>query len=260
MFAHGFAIHYSQIVPPKDVDVAMVAPKSPGHMVRRMSIRRARACLRFSPCFQDVTGKAETLTLSYANAHGQHARGRLADDLCRGDRDRPVSVSRPCSAAASPRWCKTGFETLVEAGYQPELRVFRVSCTRLKLIVDLMYQGGMSYMRYSVSDTAEYGDYTAGPRVIDEHTRATMRALLLSDIQDGSVRHALDFGKPGGPPQLQRDASRNARKHQIEHGRRGTALDDGLAPAESRRGGTRHGHTSCVQRIDDRDDRMRNPP
>ncbi|MBA3826736.1 MAG: ketol-acid reductoisomerase [Ktedonobacterales bacterium] len=211
MFAHGFAIHYSQIVPPKDVDVAMVAPKSPGHMVRRIYQEGAGAPSLFA-VFQDVTGAAETLTLSYANALGSTRAGVLRTTFAE-ETETDLFGEQAVLCGGVTALVQTGFETLVEAGYQPELAYFEC-LHELKLIVDLMYQGGMSYMRYSVSDTAEYGDYTAGPRVIDEHTRATMRQLL-ADIQDGSFATRWILENQAGRPSFNA-MRRNARKHPIE--------------------------------------------
>lgn len=211
MFAHGFAIHYSQIVPPKDVDVAMVAPKSPGHMLRRIYEEGAGVPSLFA-VFQDVTGEAETLTLSYANGIGSTRAGVLRTTFAE-ETETDLFGEQAVLCGGVTALVQTGFETLVEAGYQPELAYFEC-LHELKLIVDLMYQGGMSYMRYSVSDTAEYGDYTAGPRVIDERTRATMRALL-SDIQDGTFATRWILENQAGRPSFNA-MRRNARNHQIE--------------------------------------------
>ena len=169
-FAHGFNIHFGQIEPPDDVDVIMIAPKGPGHMVRRVFTEGSGV-----PCLiavhQDASGKAQG---HRARVGGRASAARAPASSRRPSRRRPrptSSASRPCCAAASTHLVQAGFETLVEAGYQPEIAYFEC-LHELKLIVDLMYEGGMAKMRDSISNTAEYGDYVTGPRIVtDETTR-----------------------------------------------------------------------------------------
>ncbi|HKD73966.1 MAG TPA: ketol-acid reductoisomerase [Ktedonobacterales bacterium] len=211
MFAHGFAIHYSQVVPPKDIDVAMVAPKSPGHMLRRIYTEGAGVPSLWA-VHQDVTGNAETLTLSYASAIGSTRAGVLRTTFAE-ETETDLFGEQAVLCGGLTSLIRAGFETLVSAGYQPELAYFEC-LHEMKLIVDLIYQGGISYMRYSISDTAEYGDFTAGPRLIDDHVRATMRKLL-DDIQDGSFATRWILENQAGRPSF--NAMRRAgRQHQIE--------------------------------------------
>jgi ketol-acid reductoisomerase len=182
MFAHGFNIRYELIHPPAGVDVSMVAPKGPGHLVRwTYADGQGVPCL--FAVHQDATGTARARTLAYARGIGGTRAGVLETTFAEEtETDLFGEQAVLCGGVSS--LVKAGFETLVEAGYQPELAYFEVM-HELKLIVDLMYQGGLSYMRYSVSDTAEYGDYVSGPKVVNESSRQAMRALL-KDIQDGS--------------------------------------------------------------------------
>jgi len=182
MFAHGFNIRYALIEPPAGVDVSMVAPKGPGHLVRRTYVDGQGVPCLFA-VHQDATGTARARTLAYARGIGGTRAGVLETTFAEEtETDLFGEQAVLCGGVSS--LVKAGFETLVEAGYQPELAYFEVM-HELKLIVDLMYQGGLSYMRYSVSDTAEYGDYVSGPKVVNETSRAAMRSLL-KDIQDGS--------------------------------------------------------------------------
>jgi ketol-acid reductoisomerase len=182
MFAHGFNIRYELIQPPAGVDVSMVAPKGPGHLVRRTYTDGQGVPCLFA-VHQDATGRARARTLAYARGIGGTRAGVLETTFAEEtETDLFGEQAVLCGGVSS--LVKAGFETLVEAGYQPELAYFEVM-HELKLIVDLMYQGGLSYMRYSVSDTAEYGDYVSGPKVVNETSREAMRALL-KDIQDGS--------------------------------------------------------------------------
>ena len=182
MFAHGFNIRYELVAPPAGVDVSMVAPKGPGHLVRSTF-----AAGQGVPCLfavhQDATGRARARTLAYARGIGGTRAGVLETTFAE-ETETDLFGEQAVLCGGISSLVKAGFDTLVDAGYQPELAYFEVM-HELKLIVDLMYQGGLSYMRYSVSDTAEYGDYVSGPKVIDERVRATMRSLL-SDIRDGS--------------------------------------------------------------------------
>ncbi|MGH7723075.1 MAG: ketol-acid reductoisomerase [Candidatus Dormibacteria bacterium] len=182
LFAHGFTIRFAQISPPEGVDVAMVAPKGPGHLVRRTFVDGQGV-----PCLvavhQDATGTAWQRTLAYASGIGGTRAGCLRTTFAE-ETETDLFGEQAVLCGGISSLVKAGYETLVDAGYQPELAYFEVM-HELKLIVDLMYQGGLSYMRYSVSDTAEFGDYVSGPRVVDERTRATMRSIL-AEIQDGS--------------------------------------------------------------------------
>jgi len=182
MFAHGFNIRYELIHPPAGVDVSMVAPKGPGHLVRwTYADGQGVPCL--FAVHQDATGKARARTLAYARGIGGTRAGVLETTFAEEtETDLFGEQAVLCGGVSS--LVKAGFETLTEAGYQPELAYFEVM-HELKLIDDLMYQGGLSYMRYSVSDTAEYGDYVSGPKVVNESSRQAMRALL-KDIQDGT--------------------------------------------------------------------------
>jgi len=182
MFAHGFNIHFGQIVPPKDADVTMIAPKCPGHMLRRLYTEGSGPPALVA-VHQDASGKAKQIALAYARGLGCAKAGVLETTFAEEtETDLFGEQTVLCGGVSS--LVKAGFETLVEAGYQPEIAYFECF-HELKLIVDLMYQGGLSYMRYSVSDTAEYGDYTRGPRVINEMTKDEMREIL-AEIQDGT--------------------------------------------------------------------------
>jgi ketol-acid reductoisomerase len=211
MFAHGFAIHFSQVIPPKNIDVAMVAPKGPGHMLRRIYQEGAGVPALWA-IYQDVTGEAEKLTLSYAHALGSTRAGVLRTTFAE-ETETDLFGEQAVLCGGMTALVQAGFETLVEAGYQPELAYFECM-HEMKLIVDLMYQGGMSYMRYSVSDTAEFGDYTAGPRIINDDVRATMKKLL-KDIQDGSFATRWVLENQAGRPSFNA-MRRAAREHQIE--------------------------------------------
>jgi ketol-acid reductoisomerase len=182
LFAHGFTIRFGQIQAPEGVDVGMVAPKGPGHLVRRTF-----ADGQGVPCLvaveQDATGTAWQRTLAYASGIGGTRAGCLRTTFAE-ETETDLFGEQAVLCGGISSLVKAGYETLVDAGYQPELAYFEVM-HELKLIVDLMYQGGLSYMRYSVSDTAEFGDYVSGPKVVDARTRQTMRGIL-SDIQDGT--------------------------------------------------------------------------
>ena len=182
MFAHGFSIHFSQIVPPVEVDVSMIAPKCPGHMLRRLYVEGSGAPALVA-VHQDASGKAKETALAYAKGIGC-ARAGVLETTFAEETETDLFGEQTVLCGGVSSLIKAGFETLIEAGYQPEIAYFEV-CHELKLIVDLIYQGGLSYMRYSVSDTAEYGDYTRGPRVIDELVKEEMRQIL-TEVQNGS--------------------------------------------------------------------------
>lgn len=182
MFAHGFNIHYKQIVPPPFVDVAMVAPKSPGHRMRDL-FTRGLGVPALVAVHQDVSGQARPLALAYAKAVGC-TRAGVIETTFKEETETDLFGEQAVLCGGVSSLIKAGFETLVKAGYQPEVAYFEC-LHELKLIVDLIYQGGLSWMRYSVSDTAEFGDYTRGPRVIDDHVRQQM-AQILKEVQDGT--------------------------------------------------------------------------
>ncbi|MBI4234191.1 MAG: ketol-acid reductoisomerase [Chloroflexi bacterium] len=182
MFAHGFNIHFKQIQPPPTVDVSMVAPKAPGHRMREV-FTRGLGVPALLAVQQDVSGRARETALAYAKGVGSTRAGVL-ETTFKEETETDLFGEQTVLCGGVSSLVKAGFETLVEAGYQPEVAYFECM-HELKLIVDLMYQGGLNYMRYSVSDTAEYGDYTRGPRVIDDHVKQQMRQIL-KDIQDGS--------------------------------------------------------------------------
>ncbi|WP_066292716.1 ketol-acid reductoisomerase [Bacillus sp. FJAT-29937] len=181
MFAHGFNVHFNQIVPPADCDVLLVAPKGPGHLVRRTFEQDAGVPALFA-IHQDVTGEAKELALAYAKAIGSLRAGAL-ETTFKEETETDLFGEQAVLCGGLTALVKAGFETLVEAGYQPELAYFE-TLHELKLIVDLMYEGGMAGMRYSVSDTAEWGDFVTGPRIVDARVKEEMKAVL-KDIQDG---------------------------------------------------------------------------
>jgi ketol-acid reductoisomerase len=181
MFAHGFNIRFNTITVRPDVDVSMVAPKSPGHRVRELYVEGAGTPALFA-VHQNATGKAKELTLSYAKGIGVTRAGVIETTFAE-ETETDLFGEQAVLCGGVSALVKAGFETLVEAGYQPEVAYFEC-LHELKLIVDLMYQGGLNYMRYSVSDTAEYGDYTGGPRLITANTKAEMKHML-DDIRSG---------------------------------------------------------------------------
>jgi ketol-acid reductoisomerase len=212
MTAHGFSLHYSQIIPPPDIDVAMVAPKSPGHMMRRLFVEGVGVPALWA-VYQDATGSAEALTLAYARAVGATRAGVLRTTIAE-ETETDLFGEQAVLCGGVTSLIRAAFEILVEAGYQPELAYFECM-HEMKLIVDLMYQGGMSYMRYSVSDTAEFGDYVSGPRIIDQHVRDEMRKVL-QEIQNGSFATRWILENQAGRPSFQAMRRANA-QHQIEH-------------------------------------------
>ncbi len=182
MFAHGFNIRFGTIAPPQDVDVTMVAPKAPGHRVREVFVEGGGTPALLA-IHQDASGHAKALALSYAKGIGATRAGVIETTFAE-ETETDLFGEQTVLCGGVSALIKAGFETLVEAGYQPEIAYFEC-LHELKLIVDLIYRGGLNYMRYSVSDTAEYGDYTGGPRIITPQTRETMRQML-REIQDGS--------------------------------------------------------------------------
>lgn len=182
MFSHGFNVHYKQIVPPANVDVFMVAPKGPGHLVRRV-FQEGRGVPALVAVHQDYTGQAKALALAYAKGIGA-TRAGVIETTFKEETETDLFGEQAVLCGGVTALIKAGFETLVEAGYQPEIAYFEC-LHELKLIVDLIYEGGFSWMRYSISDTAQYGDLTRGPRIIDAHVRAEMRRIL-EEIQTGA--------------------------------------------------------------------------
>jgi ketol-acid reductoisomerase len=211
MFAHGFNIHFGRIVPPADVDVSMIAPKSPGHILRDM-YKAGIGVPALIAVHQDASGQARDVALAYAKGLGCTRAGVLGTTF-REETETDLFGEQAVLCGGVSALVVAGFETLVEAGYQPELAYFEV-LNELKLIVDLMYQGGLKYMRYSVSDTAEYGDYVSGPKIIDERVRESMHQIL-QDIQSGKFANQwMDENEAGRPNFVQ---MRNAAQtHQIE--------------------------------------------
>jgi len=196
MFAHGFNIHYGQIIPPSDIDVSMIAPKCPGHMLRQLYTEK-KGPPAIVAVHQDVSGKAKDIALAYAKGIGCSRAGVIETTFAE-ETETDLFGEQTVLCGGISALIKAGFETLVEAGYQPEIAYFEV-CHELKLITDLIYQGGLAYMRYSVSDTAEYGDYTRGPRVIDEMVKDEMWQIL-AEIQDGSFAKEWILENQAGRP------------------------------------------------------------
>ncbi|MFR1831970.1 MAG: ketol-acid reductoisomerase [Lachnospiraceae bacterium] len=182
MFAHGFAIHFGQIVPPKNVDVTMIAPKAPGHTVRS-EYQRGRGTPCLVAVYQDATGKAKEKALAYGLAIGG-ARAGILETTFRVETETDLFGEQAVLCGGVCALMKAGFETLVEAGYAPENAYFEC-IHEMKLIVDLIYESGFAGMRYSISNTAEYGDYITGPKIITDDTKKAMKKIL-SDIQDGT--------------------------------------------------------------------------
>ena len=181
MFAHGFNIHFNEIQPPADIDVTMIAPKAPGHRVREL-FTEGVGVPGLVAVHQDASGKAKEQALAYALALGCLKAG-VIETTFKEETESDLFGEQAVLCGGAAALIQAGFDTLVEAGYAPEIAYFEC-LHELKLIVDLIYEGGLGYMRYSVSDTAEYGDYTRGPRVINEQTRAEMKKIL-SEIQSG---------------------------------------------------------------------------
>lgn len=182
LFSHGFNIHYGQIVPPKEIDVVMIAPKGPGHLVRR-EYEKGAGVPSLLAIHQDFTKKAKKTALAYAKGLGA-TRAGVIETTFKEETETDLFGEQSVLCGGVSELIKAGFDTLVEAGYQPEIAYFEC-LHELKLIVDLMYEGGLSYMRYSVSDTAEYGDLTRGKRIITQETRREMKRIL-DEVQNGN--------------------------------------------------------------------------
>jgi ketol-acid reductoisomerase len=216
MFAHGFNVHFATITPPADVDVTMIAPKGPGHLVRR-TYEQGIGTPALVAVHQDATGKALDRALAYAAGIGV-ARAGVIETTFKEETETDLFGEQVVLCGGTTSLVKSGFDTLVAAGYQPEIAYFEC-LHELKLIVDLMYEGGMSWMRYSISDTAEYGDYTRGPRVVDDATREEMRRIL-DEIQSGQFAKEWIAEADAGFPEFKRLRSQ-ARTSQLEDVGRG---------------------------------------
>jgi len=197
-FAHGLNIHFGLIEAPADVDVIMIAPKGPGHLVRRTYVEGGGVPALIAVA-QDATGKAKELALSYAAAIGG-ARAGVLETTFAEETETDLFGEQVVLCGGLTSLVQAGFETLVEAGYQPEMAYFEC-LHEVKLIVDLMYEEGIAGMRYSISDTAEYGDLTRGPKVIDEHVRENMRKIL-SDVRDGTFAKEMMDEEAAGRPRF----------------------------------------------------------
>lgn len=208
MFAHGFNIRFGTITPPKSVDVTMIAPKGPGHRVRE-TFQAGGGVPALLAVHQDASGKAEQQALAYAKGIGATRAGVLVTTFAE-ETETDLFGEQAVLCGGVSELVKAGFETLVSAGYQPEVAYFEC-LHELKLIVDLMYRGGLNYMRYSISDTAEYGDYVSGPRVVDDRTREEMKKIL-GDIQSGSFAKKWIAENEAGRPKF--EATREKEREQ----------------------------------------------
>lgn len=211
VFAHGFNIHYKQIVPPADVDVFLVAPKGPGHLVRRTYTEGAGVPALIG-VYQDATGNAKDLALAWAKGIGS-ARAGVLETTFKEETETDLFGEQAVLCGGVTHLIKAGFETLVEAGYQPESAYFEC-LHEMKLIVDLIYEGGFSNMRYSISDTAEWGDYVSGPRVITEDVKANMKKVL-EDIQSGKFAKEWLEENANGRPRYN-EYKKREQEHPIE--------------------------------------------
>ena len=211
MFAHGFNIHYKTIVPPSTVDVSMVAPKAPGHRMREV-FTKGSGVPGLLAIHQDISGKAHDIGMAYARGVGCTRAGVL-ETTFKEETETDLFGEQAVLCGGVTALIKAAFETLIEAGYQPESAYFECM-HELKLIVDLLYQGGMEYMRYSVSDTAEYGDYTRGPMVVDDQVKENMRKVL-AKVQDGSFAREWIAENDEGRPRFNRLRREND-EHPIE--------------------------------------------
>lgn len=210
-FAHGFNIHFDVIAPPKEVDVFLVAPKGPGHLVRR-TFSEGFAVPALFAVYQDATGNAQATALSYAKGIGATRVGVL-ETTFKEETETDLFGEQAVLCGGLTSMIEAGFETLVEAGYQPELAYFEV-CHELKLIVDLIYEGGFKKMRHSISNTAEYGDYVSGARVITAQAKENMKAVL-TDIQNGQFAKGFIEDNQNGFPEFHKMREENG-NHQIE--------------------------------------------
>ncbi|WP_250464174.1 ketol-acid reductoisomerase [Microbulbifer litoralis] len=210
-FAHGFNVHFELIEPPKDVDVIMIAPKGPGHTVRSTYLDGGGVPTLVA-IYQNASGKAKELALSYASANGGGRSGIIETNF-REETETDLFGEQAVLCGGMTALVQAGFETLVEAGYAPEMAYFEC-LHELKLIVDLMYEGGIADMRYSISNTAEYGDYVTGPRLVTDETKAEMQRVL-KDIQTGKFAKDFMLESQAGQPRLKAER-RISGEHQIE--------------------------------------------
>jgi ketol-acid reductoisomerase len=211
MFAHGFSIHFGTVTPPQGIDVTMIAPKGPGHLVRR-TYEQGIGTPALVAVQQDATGKALQRALAYGAGIGAARAGIIATTF-KEETETDLFGEQTVLCGGLSALVKNGFDTLVAAGYQPEIAYFEC-LHELKLIIDLVYEGGLSWMRYSVSDTAEWGDYVSGPRVVDEHARRQMEQVL-TEIQDGSFAKRWIGEADAGFPEFLR-LRQQARASQLE--------------------------------------------
>lgn len=210
-FAHGFNIHFEQIVPREDLDVVMIAPKGPGHLVRS-TYKEGGGVPTLIAVYQDASGNARASALSYASANGG-GRAGIIETSFQEETETDLFGEQAVLCGGATALVQAGFETLTEAGYAPEMAYFEC-LHELKLIVDLMYEGGIANMRYSISNTAEYGDLTRGPRVITEETKKEMRKIL-SEIQEGKFAREFILENQAGAANL-KAMRRQGREHKIE--------------------------------------------
>ena len=210
-FAHGFNIHYGQIEPRADLDVIMVAPKGPGHLVRS-TYTQGGGVPSLIAIYQDASGKARDIAMSYASANGG-GRAGIIETSFREETETDLFGEQAVLCGGATALVQAGFETLVEAGYAPEMAYFEC-LHELKLIVDLMYEGGIANMRYSISNTAEYGDFTRGPRIVTEETKEEMR-MILDEIRSGEFAREFILENQANAPVL-KSLRRIAREHPIE--------------------------------------------
>jgi len=228
LFAHGFNIHYGQIVPPSNVDVIMVAPKAPGHRVREV-FAEGGGTPGLLAVYQDATGKAKELALAYAKGIGCTRAGVIETTFAE-ETETDLFGEQVVLCGGVTALIKAAFEVLVEAGYQPEIAYFEC-LHELKLIVDLIQQGGLTYMRHSISDTAEYGDYVAGPRIVTEETKQEMRRIL-REVQDGTHARNWILENMAGRPFFNA-MRKKEREHPIEEvGRKLRRMMPWLPPVE----------------------------
>ena len=215
-FAHGFNIHYGQIRPPPDVDVILIAPKAPGHMVRRL-YQQGQGTPSLIAVHRDASGQAKALGLAYARALGS-ARCGVLETTFKEETETDLFGEQAVLCGGVTALVQAGYDTLVQAGYQPESAYFEC-LHELKLIVDMMYEGGLGWMRHSISDTAEYGDYTRGPRIVTDATRAEMKRVL-REIQTGAFAREWILENQAGRPHFEK-LREEGKAHPIEEvGRR----------------------------------------
>jgi ketol-acid reductoisomerase len=211
MFAHGFNIHYNQIVAPKDVDVTMIAPKAPGHGMREQFMKGVGVPALVA-VHQNATENGLQMALAYGKGVGS-AKAGIIETTFQEETETDLFGEQTVLCGGVTQLIKTAFETLVQAGYQPEIAYFEC-LHELKLLVDFIHEGGMAYMRYTISDTAEYGDYTRGPKVIDEHVRQNMKQVL-QNIQNGNFAREWILENQAGRPSFNALRRQNA-EHMIE--------------------------------------------